>query len=362
MEKELKAIEEVEAGVRNKLADCVKQYHALSVWFPTSFYLATSAEIGSQGYLNYLDFYDYLIDMKHKFISFWVDRVYHKNPKEMVSFIKGDENVFRGKSKLPPTFVKGVIINTAYVVILMLLSYWAFVYSLFRMTAKETETLNGAGMALKDGQYKVWYTKGDPFKKMAFNLFSGNFKMLGRKGFEGKMSINQVDIAKEKYPGKFIFICKPSEIPGEMKVRRFFRYYASSLNLSKEELGAIMEKPGIKEMLEKRFMELDEKEQFHWLWGLLEFNHKKPYIIDINGFDLSTKYLYLLKRQFEKVVSKGSIIVLLSHLVKESCATFEENRSYFEANGWGCFVSGKALEEKAINPRKYSEVEFEESK
>jgi hypothetical protein len=264
----------------------------------------------------------------------------------MVSFIKGDENVFRGKSKLPPTFAKGVIINTAYVVILMLLSYWAFVYSLFRMTGKEIETVNGAKIVLNDGKYSVWYTRGDNFKRMIFNLLSGNLKMLEKKGFTEPVTVNKANIAKEKYAGKFVFICNPAEIPGDLKVRKFIRSYASSLKLPGKEAETIMEMSEIKNLLGKRFRELDENERFYVLWALLHLNHKSLYIIDSIVDDLPFEFSFIIKKQMEKMIENGSIVLFLTAPVKGTGNVILGGKFFQEGDEWSDYLKAEELKAK----------------
>jgi len=95
-----------------------------SVLFPTTFYYFLSGEASGKGYYGYLDFMDYIMKLRNRFIQYYLQKRYANNYAVIESFVKGDENIFHARSQLPGTYWFGFLATTFYAAVFFVLAYW----------------------------------------------------------------------------------------------------------------------------------------------------------------------------------------------------------------------------------------------
>jgi len=95
-----------------------------SAGFPTMFYHFLTGEASGKGYHGYLDFMDYIMKLRSRFIQFYLRKRYEEGEPPMESFVKGDENVFRSHSRLPRNYWWGVLVTVMYGVGIACLTLW----------------------------------------------------------------------------------------------------------------------------------------------------------------------------------------------------------------------------------------------
>jgi len=95
-----------------------------SVLFPTTFYYFLTGEVSGKGYYGYLDFMDYIMKLRNRFIQFYLKKRYETNDTAVESFVKSDENIFRSRSRLPKTFWLGLLVTVLYGTAFLALTYW----------------------------------------------------------------------------------------------------------------------------------------------------------------------------------------------------------------------------------------------
>jgi hypothetical protein len=95
-----------------------------SAIFPTTFYYFLAGEASGKGYYGYLDFMDYIMKLRNRFMQFYLKKRYEANDAAVESFVKGDENVFHSRSRLPKTFWLGLLATVFYGAACMVLAYW----------------------------------------------------------------------------------------------------------------------------------------------------------------------------------------------------------------------------------------------
>lgn len=94
-----------------------------SVLFPTTFYHFLTGEASGKGYYGYLDFMDYIIKLRNRFMQFYLKKRYEGNDDAVESFVKNDENIFRARSRLPKTFWFGLLATVFYGAACLTLAY-----------------------------------------------------------------------------------------------------------------------------------------------------------------------------------------------------------------------------------------------
>jgi len=103
-----------------------------SVIFPTTFYHFLTGEASGNGYYGYLDFMDYIMKLRNRFMQFYLAKRYESNDTVVESFVKSDENIFRARSRLPKTFWLGMLTAVIYSAVFWVLGYWLVRRQLFQ--------------------------------------------------------------------------------------------------------------------------------------------------------------------------------------------------------------------------------------
>lgn len=109
----LRQVERVIAGHENR-----------SLLFPTTYYQYLCGEISGKGYHGYLAVMDYVMKIRSRFMQFFLQKRYLEPGSPVMSFITGDENIFRAPSRLPGSFRLGTAFTGLYGLLLFLLSLW----------------------------------------------------------------------------------------------------------------------------------------------------------------------------------------------------------------------------------------------
>lgn len=124
LKNEYKQFKESENKLKEDIFKNIKRYHFISSLFPTSFYYSVSKEVGGIGFNSFLDFYDYSLSLKFKFIDFYLEKKFNQKtePGKIDSFIKKDENLFYSKNGLPGYFILGIILNLFYNLVFFILN------------------------------------------------------------------------------------------------------------------------------------------------------------------------------------------------------------------------------------------------
>lgn len=94
-----------------------------SVLFPTTFYYFLTGEASGKGYYGYLDFMEYIIKLRNRFMQFYLKNRYESNEATVESFVKNDENIYHSRSHLPKTFWLGLLTTVLYGAALLVLAY-----------------------------------------------------------------------------------------------------------------------------------------------------------------------------------------------------------------------------------------------
>lgn len=270
-----KIIEKNDYQFKEEFKKLIKLSNNLYNLLPSAFYLSTANEASGRGYQNFLDFYDYIQDLQRQFVRFWIDRVYYNDPKVMVNFIKGDENIFKAKSQLPFNFWLGIFINLGYCIVLLFLSYFLYLKNLFRLDKKNLPCTH-VDLKIKSNQ-RIEITKDyTGFFPQILNVFFGQIKH-----FTGKISIDGEDIVTP-VKKNFIYLPKHENFPDDLKTKHLISYYKQIFKLSKDECIELKKAAG-KNNLNKYFVKLSKIEKTKLLLTVASFGKKKVVIIDDFG-------------------------------------------------------------------------------
>ncbi len=261
-------IEAIEDHLFSRLESNVKTFGFLSLFTPSTFYYNTSIEIGSRGYLGFMNFYAYLRQLKRSFVRFYIDRFYYHDPKVMVNFVKDKENLFLARSHLPAYPVAGLLITLFYVTGLALLSYGLFKRSLYRVNKKELEDFAAHKLEFKKGETKVIKTWEKNTSDILYSLFSGKVQGKIPTGSPLYVRLDGKDLTAPTSCIEFLYIPSHSALPPDIRVKDFAHFITRWLKITGDKRKTFLREPAICSAGKKKFGSLDSKEKAEILLAL----------------------------------------------------------------------------------------------
>jgi len=306
-------LEKYEISEYNNITERYKKHCQLSLLFPTSFFSMSCDEMSSKGYLNYIDFHKYLIDMQRNFIRFWIDRVYYHDPDVMVNFIKDDENLFRTVSMTPAYFWIGIGVNLFYALMLITMSIILFNRWLFHMGPEEIKKL----VSKKETRITLsgrptiygWHVHSDAMRNYLYSLLTG------RPPKSAPPSKPVIVKHHREVHGRldFFYLCRQEHIPGDVKTADYLKSICSLLNIPKDRMKEAIRRHGLSGHLSKPVAALEGVDYFGVQMALLDLVEKQIYLIDdfITGLQIDQAKALALKIN-ELIEKKGRLVLQLT--------------------------------------------------
>ncbi len=228
--KEFKEIQNLE---KKRTAETIKNtntYQIFSILSPATFYIAMNNEISGLGYGSFIEFYQYTQELREEFIIYYLQKTFYSDDKKVESFVKHDENVFISRSRIPSIFFFGAILNLFYLAVLFHFSFSRFRKYIFGLPDQRYQELKELEMELMTGKTVVLLTADNGISGQLYNFFTGQ-----DDGFDGVVMLDEEDMAADGNREDFLYICRPEEIPGDIKVKDFVRFFSRLLYMSKRE-------------------------------------------------------------------------------------------------------------------------------
>ncbi|UCH95403.1 MAG: ABC transporter permease subunit [Candidatus Aminicenantes bacterium] len=295
-----------------EVAEVIDKYKRLSILFPTTFYNLTAQEVSSRGYENYLEFYREGHENQLRFGRFFIDRVFYNDPDQLVSFTKGDENIFHARSRIPGNFVPGLMVHLFYALALLLGSYIRFKKWLYTPIDKKAFNEKDRNIQLKQDRINVLYSHRPGLREQLYLLLAG--KNIKRKS---SMPSLNVTLEGERITGTsssdgFVYICHPSAIPGDIKPVDLISFIARTNGISAAEKAAISGSLPVDCLNGRRFNFLEPPQQAEVLLSVLPYIKGNIYLVDQIGKDMPLSILVKLKDQLQTLAKKGALVIYLT--------------------------------------------------
>jgi hypothetical protein len=328
-----KKIAPLEKKLRDMIAGSIEKDRRISKFFPGLFFDMTAGEVSGRGYTNYMRFYDYSAEMQTKFVRFIIDRAYYNDPKVMVNFIQGDEDIFYGKGSLPPNFWSGILIQLGYLVILIIACYFCYKRKMFprpkdaKAFDKVTIELDsGENITLKD------YTDNDECRNQVVNACLGESRVK-----DWILTLDDKPLGKEGIPG-MLYIPNPFNIPGELKGKHLVRFFKRVFSLTDQAVAQLETEIG-KEELNKFFKKMGIEKKGKLILSLFFLANRRYYLTNNFPSGIPFKYFSKLEKHVTEHQPAGSIIIDLHNMVIHRWMNDEsqlplhyENGKYFAKN------------------------------
>jgi hypothetical protein len=304
-----KKIAPLEKKLRDMIAVSIEKDHKISKFFPGTFFDMTANEVSGRGYTNYLLFYDYAVAMQTKFVRFIIDRAYYNDPKIMVNFIQGDEDIFYGKAALPPNFWTGILIQLGYLVILIIACYFCFLRKMFPRP-KDAKAFDRVSIELQSGENITLkdYTDDDNIRTQVVNTCLGE----GRVN-DWRITLDDKPLGKEGIEG-ILHIPNIKDIPGELKGKHLVRFFKRVFNLPAQTITQLETEIG-KEQLKKFFRKMEIEKQAKLILSLFFLANRRYYVTNNFPAGIPFNYFSKLENHVKDHQPAGSMIIDLHNMI-----------------------------------------------
>jgi len=124
-----------------EMKERISFHQTASALFPSTFFLSSSNEMSSLGFLDLVEFNEYTQEKKKEFIWFIADIYILSNKvnewKELAPFPKENENIYKGKIRLPGDYGFGLAVSFIWLIVLFVF-YW-FMFNRMLDRAQDTQ-------------------------------------------------------------------------------------------------------------------------------------------------------------------------------------------------------------------------------
>ncbi|MCP5104252.1 MAG: hypothetical protein GY950_12770, partial [bacterium] len=250
---EFKAILAVEESLKDELKRNIRRFETVSLFFPTTFYLLTNNSISSKGYGNFIAFYDYVQRLKQDFFRFYLDRKFYSDFSGVESFVRKDENIYFAHSRLPGNILAGIAVMFFYAGGGFVFSFNRFKAFLFEQPGSAAKDLDGLDVELKKKETYVLLTGGSVVNNQVYNVLSGQ-----GKGFKGNIRLDDEALVTGC---RFVYLCPPGQVPGDIRVGDFIRFVRKLLKVSNKAAAELYLRLGVEHIEDKTFLQLSPVER-----------------------------------------------------------------------------------------------------
>ncbi len=331
--KDYKENEQFETSLRKEMEAVAGTSFKLSLIAPTTFFKTTWRETSGLGYQNGIKYYEFLQKLQRQFLRFFIDRVYYNNPKELVNFIKKDENIYYAESLSHPHYWAGIGISFLYNIVLFFLGMIFFERSLYP-SLKKPDVLKAIDIDIYPENCTGILSYESPVFPQILNVFFGKSNQ-----FPGKICYDETSIVNDTKED-FIYLPNPDTLPGDLKARDFITLISTLLKLGSEEIQKI-EAGFDSETLSRQFENIKSAEKANLLLNLAEAHDFKTFILHniSNGSDsnYTAEVLTRLSRLKEK---KGAIILFSEKVI----ASLTANVTFFLYSENGIYEQDRTID------------------
>lgn len=335
---EFKKLQEKENSIRGEMRSNVSLYQLISIFIPTSNYQSVCNELSSRGYENLLRFYKSVQELKREFVKYYIDGAYFSNFSEIKPFVKGNENVYQSRSGVPRYFWLGVSVTLIYIIVLMWFSYRGYKKDLYKEPKRPMTREDIKPVTLKKGAVEVIRIVDEDFIYRLYNILSDRRTPASIKDFKGKFLINGTDIINPTYKPVLVYICLPSSIPEDIKVKDFLRLTCRLSRLTKEQTLDHLKASKILPLSNKTFAQLETWEKSLVLMQVLKIKKSEIYLVNDLARDVTVDVLIEFKDLMERYAGEGRIFIYLTTQDRPELPKNKDHPGYSPNDIWSSVV------------------------
>lgn len=323
----------LEHDFKGNLESRIRRESQLSIFSPTTYYSMVGSEVSSRGHKNFLRFYNYAEQVQENFVYFWIDRVFYCDPKVMVPFIQGDENVYKGESIVPPYFLPGLVIHGIYIFLLCLGCLIRCKRFIYTYADNKTAFKNKKPLSVASNEINTYYTGRTGLRDYLYNLLSGGSLKTRPKEQNLAVMLDGKELSWGIKTDGFVYICHASQFPVDIKARDFTCFMLRINHVSSQEKSLLMEKlPG--ELLAKHFIQMSEEEKVQILLEVLPYIKGKVFLFYHTCKGLTIDHYIFFKKQLKRLIKTGASVIYLSPVTNVNEIQKERYRDILELPYW----------------------------
>lgn len=304
-------VQEIEINLHKKIRKYIDFHQALSMIFPSTFYLSITNEISSRGYENLMGFHEYAKETKDKFMYFYIKRKpYHKRGQPVEPFIKKDENIYFGECQVPWNLPWGLLVTFFWIGGVFKLSYFLYRRSLFRVPEETIIGLSDLDIDVEEGKSNVMLSRGETIRQHLYNVLSGK-----NKAFNGRVLIDGKDIVPGNKGVNFVYMCHPDEIPGDIQAGNFISFLAHALKIPKSQVDSLWVRLDLNKYGKRTLTGLQDEYKLRGQFLVTAALFKKSAIYVINNIakGMPSDFINEFAEQLDKLKQERTAILYLTN-------------------------------------------------
>jgi hypothetical protein len=295
-------IEALEKKLRSKWRNVITSYSKTAINSPVTFYLLTGNEVSSRGYQNFLEFYNFSIDQKRRFLKFRIDNAYNPEVKKVLNYHEttGQTNVFHAQSRIPDHYGMGILINLGYSVILLVFGCFRFLMAMFRKP-EEANSTAGIELDLYKGRVITLNTVEKDFIRQFLNVFLGKADY-----FKGSLMMDGEDFVS---PGDkdLLYLPSPDTLPGDIRGIDLLTTFKRLYNLDKTQFEAMKAAAG--DNAGEWFGEMKLVDKMRVMLAVAELKKWEIFIFDKWVNDLPKKYYNEIGGRIRNLIADHTLVI-----------------------------------------------------
>lgn len=317
---EYKKIEALEGKIKVAIEKNLDKYKKLAILTPTTFYFLAEQEASSVGFENLLRFYSYIQKKQKEFARFYIDRCFYNDPKELVPFIKDDENIFYAESRLPGNFRTGVTVNLIYLVLLLGFAYYRFFQFIYGVPDIRMPQLTALEPEMRARNMMGIITEEERVISQFYRVWSGKF---GK--FDNIAMVGEDNVIDPKYKGKgypFLYVCHANQLPYDIKTIDFVRFLWGIQGASAKERAELYMALELENYENAKLGDLQRGIRAKILLGLALLKKTKCVMMNDIGFGMTLNFLEYFRDSIYDMRKKDVAMLYLSqdvHTVYKMC-------------------------------------------
>ena len=313
--KELKDILANEEAMHGDMYRTALNYHKLSLFFPSTYYISVTEELSSMGYLSLLEFYRHVIGLKAFFVLFILNKLYFENFSKVVPFLQGEQIVYYARSRLPGTFFPGLVLTLVYLAGLVWLNYFLYRKDLYESCSNSSEDIEYPEIRLSYGKHRIFKVSGKMLLKRLYNLFSGGKRRVEKTvvpGMYPQIYVENEDLTRVKLYLSFLYICSPANLPGELAVGNFFNFLCDVTGCPVDKRKELADRLNLDRLYKKKIRQLKNREISALLLAMVQMTSRQVYLFHDIVCGLGRSFTEEFKELLDRLTAKGCLVVYLT--------------------------------------------------
>ncbi|MDQ1350899.1 MAG: transporter permease subunit [Acidobacteriota bacterium] len=348
-ENDFKKIQALEENLKKQMQESISRYHRLAMLTPAGFYFSVCTEAGSAGYKNAIDYSDYVRRLRSEFVRFHITKIYSENSSTAVPFVKGEQDVYIARPRLPGYYAWGLLLNVLYIGLFIRAAHCRHKKTLVvcagdarpAKAAASASTCTSHTLKLAKGDFKVWDVRGDFFRSQLYNLLSGKSPAAAGNEPGLQMTIDDRPLgitAAGKQKENFLYLCHVSDLPGKVRAGNFLSFCAGLMKTPEGSAGVRQALLNKNINRRKKIKRLSEEELAGLLVCLLELKTFDIYLVNDIARGMSPEFARQVKEKFEALAAAGSTILFINTTGQYWLRKNASSRCFIELPVWGKVV------------------------